>query len=145
MTERSKLCACLLICFSFINWLFLLKLKNPDWSEIHYVGLASISPCFSLFLLSIRRAEVCHHSQLQVVFMIKMQGNFSNTLVIIINGEKAMVCEIVGPSAGTEEAIPSHTGGHHGLHPHTLPVQRLGSGVQENTQSPHSAGFSNCH
>lgn len=42
--------------------------SETDWSEIHYVGLASISPCFSLFLRSTRHAEVCHHSQLQVVF-----------------------------------------------------------------------------
>lgn len=52
-----------------------------------------------------------------------MQSNFSNTLVIVINGGKAVVCEMGGFSAGIEGAIPSHTGSHRGPHPHALPVQ----------------------
>lgn len=52
-----------------------------------------------------------------------MQGNFSNTLVIVINCEKAVVGVMGGFSAGIEGAIPSHTGSHCCLHPYALPVQ----------------------
>lgn len=66
-----------------------------------------------------------------------MQGNFSNTLVIVINGEKAVVCEMGGFSAGIEGATPSHTGCHRGLHPHALPVQMEAGvwGVGEHLES----------